>query len=176
MAEEAAAGAWFTPSAEASATPDFVPPAQRTTAFVMPGFGIGGKRSVETQSAAEVAQQLAAEGQPAGSTSTDETTPKKQKLAETITSWGPLTEEDAKLPVKPHEANGHHLHTAGAMVFCAICGAYGKGAVKKLHMPCAGPPKRKERLNRLAVGKDPVEDVYLGSVRRTVRGDVAALQ
>ena len=66
MSEETAAGAWFSPSAgegaAAEGSASDVPSAQRTTAFVLPGFGIGGKRNADTQSASEVAREMAAEG------------------------------------------------------------------------------------------------------------------
>ena len=177
MESGAASGAWFTASMDAGPSEGHLPPAQRSTAFVMPGFGIGGKRNADTQSAEEVASELEAAEAPTGEdAATRASAPKRMRLAETIAEWGHLSAEEAQLPVKPFEANGHHLHTAGPTIFCAICGAYGKGAFKKLHAPCTGPPARKERLNRLAQGKDPNSNAVLGTVRRTVRGDVAATQ
>ena len=64
----------------------------------------------------------------------------------------------------------HRLLTDGWLTWCSVCGCWTEGRLLKFARGCAGAPTQagRDALRRLAKGRHPKKDLFIGPARRVV--------
>ena len=74
---------------------------------------------------------------------------------------------------------GHALVTDGVLIWCRQCGSWTQGRLLGLGLPCPprGPTRAgRDALSRLAKGRHPRKDAWIGLARALLPAEVARLR